>query len=456
MTFKALQNLITNTTAYTAVGAAQIALPASVIAMLTAQLAGGAYYTAVSVTDGVNYEVMNIVGVTAGGADVVRGVDGTVAVPLAQGSQVRFVWTTQGIGDVAPGGGVTLTGAGGTAVSGGPDYVIGSYDYAPGDNVTFTPLGPLKYAINFNGASPVGPPAVTVTASGIATASGGPVNYNIFVAPPAFVGAGGITVTGTWPDITITNELASGGTLMGVIGGAGITVSGDLTLNPTISLSTVGPGIGAYGGIHLNAYGQVTAIDASLVTGITSPTSGVTIGGPTAGVFSISVATATHTQQGLVSLAPTTGANDVANDTQAVTPAGIANVVAGLTNTFNPASFTIVGNQNALSPAAYTNTISSFIINIPILAAGKSALIDIYVESYDPVNPTVLQNLGIGLFDAAILLAGVSNLVSGNVRHLKYLAVGPTTVAGSLTVKTTPLVGSQIIGSYHASVTKNF
>jgi hypothetical protein len=424
--------------------------------MLTAQLAGGAYYTAVSVTDGVNYEVMNIVGVTAGGADVIRGVDGTVAVPLAQGSQVRFVWTTDGVASLATGGPpVTLTGSGDSHVTGGPAYNVDSPVWTfIGAGLVNVSYGATPYDViisqNTIGAQ------VTVSGTGLAEVTGGPANYNVDVSEPNFVGAGGITVTGTWPNITITNELASGGTLMGVIGGAGITVSGDLTLNPTISLSTVGPGIGTYGGIHLNAYGQVTAIDASLVTGITSPTSGVTIGGPTAGVFSISVASATHSQQGLVVLAPTTGANDVANDTQAVTPAGIANVVAGLTTTLTPASFAMFGNQNALSPAAYTNTISAFIINIPIVAAGKAVMIDIYVESYDPANPTVQQNFGIGLFDASVLLAGVSNVVACNVRRLKYLVTGPTTVAGSLTVKTTPLSGSQVIGSYHASIAKNF
>ena len=455
MTFKALQNLITNTTAYTAVGAAQIALPASVIAMLTAQLAGG-FYTAVSVTDGVNYEVMNIVSITAGAADVERGVDGTTAVPLAQGAQVRFVWTTEGIENISTAGGpVTLTGSGDSHVTGGPDYNVESPVW------TFTGAGLVNV---YAGATPYDiiieqntiMAQVTVAGTGLAVVTGGPLNYNVDVSEPNFVGAGGITITGVWPNITITNELASGGTLVGVTGGAGITVSGALTLNPTISLSTVGPGVGAYGGIHLNEFGQVTAIDASLVTGITSPTSGVTIGGPTAGVYTISVATATHSQQGLVSLAPVTGANDSSNDTQAVTPAGIANVVSGLTTTLTPASFAMFGNQNALSPAAYTNTISAFIINIPVVAAGKAVMIDIYVESYDPANPTVQQNFGIGLFDASVLLAGVSNVVACNVRRLKYLVTGPTTVAGSLTVKTTPLSGSQVIGSYHASIAKNF
>jgi hypothetical protein len=454
MTFKALQNLITNTTAYTAVGASQIALPASVIAMLSTQLAGG-YYTAVSVTDGVGYEVMNIVSVTAGAADVVRGQDGTVAVPLAAGSQVRFVWTTAGIGDVAPGGSTTLTGSGGSTVTGGPAYNVDSpawtFTAGAGIDVTFGP-GPYDVLIS---QTSIGTP-FTFTGTGIAEVTGGPYNFNINVDGVVLTSGAGISISGTYPNFTIASTITPGGTgtVTNLVAGPGITISGAApNVNPTVGLTPVGPGAGTYGGIQLNAYGQVIAFAGSLITSVGTSTSGVTIGGPTAGVLTINIAPASVSQQGLVALAPTAASNDPANNTQAVTPAGISNVVSALAIINTPASFDVVGVQNTLSSAAYTNVIPSFVIPIPVIAAGKSVLIDLYVESYDPANPTVVQSFGVGLFDSSTLLTGTSTVV-GSLKNLKWKINGPTSLATSLTVKTTPLVG--ILGSYYASVTKNF
>jgi hypothetical protein len=454
MTFKALQNLITNTTAYTAVGADQIVLPASVIAMLIAQLDGG-YYTAVSVTDGVNYEVMNIIGVTAGAADVERGQDGTVAVPLAKGSQVRFVWTTAGITDVAPAGAVTLTGSGGSTVTGGPNYNVSSpiWTFTAGPGIGITG-GPYAFTIsNTNISSPV-----TVTGSGIAVASGGPVNYNIDVSAPNFVGAGGITVSGVWPNITITNTASPGtGTLVGVTAGAGIAVTGPLTTNPIVSLATVGPGVGTYGGIQLNAYGQVVAIAGGTILSVSTTTSGVTIGGPTGGALTINVANAAVGQRGLVALAPATdaGSNDSGNTTEAVTPAGIAAVTAAFALVNTPASLTVTGNQNSVTPSLYVNLIPTFSIAIPAVPTGKSVLVDLYVESYDPSNPTVVQAFGVGLFDGVGLIAGNSSIVPSNVRVLKCLIAGPY-AAQTLSVKTTAMGATQVIGSFYASVVRNY
>lgn len=455
MSFKALQNLITNTTAYTAVGASQIVLPASVIAMLTTQLAGG-YYTAVSVTDGVNYEVMNIVGITAGAADVERGQDGTVAVPLAKGAQVRFCWTTAGIESLAVSSAtVTLTGSGGSTVTGGPNYNVDSpvWTFTGGFGIDVSPdTGPYDLVIS---QTSVGA-QVTVAGTGLAVVTGGPLNYNVDVVAPNFVGAGGITVSGAWPNITITNSVPPGtGTLVGVTAGAGIAITGSLTINPTVSLATVGPGAGTYGGITLNAYGQVTAIAASLITGVTTGTTGVHLVGPTSGVLGINIDSASVSGQGLVQLAPPSGSNDVANSTQAVTPAGINYVVSALTALSTPASLAVTGNQNSVTPSLYVNLLSTFSIPIPAVPAGKSVLVDLYVESYDPSNPTVVQAFGVGLFDSVGLIAGNSSIVPNNVRVLKCLINGPYT-AQTLSVKTTALGGTQVIGSFYASVVRNY
>jgi hypothetical protein len=457
MTFKALQNLITNTTAYTAVGASQIALPASVIAMLSTQLAGG-YYTAVSVTDGVGYEVMNIVSVTAGAADVVRGQDGTVAVPLAAGSQVRFVWTTAGIGDVAPGGAITLTGSGGTTVTGGPNYNVNSpawtFTAGAGMDVSFGP-GPFDVLIS---QTSIGTP-FTFTGTGIAEVTGGPYNFNINVDGVILTAGTGISISGTYPAFTINSTIVPGapGTVLNLVAGPGITISGSTpTINPTVGLTPTGPGAGTYGGISLNAYGQVTGFTGSLISSVTTTTSGLTLGGPTNGLLTIDIRSADSTHQGLVQLAPNTtaGSRDSANNTQAVTPAGLDTVLDALELGLTVDTLSVVGNQNALSPTAYTNPISGFVIPV-IVVSGRFAVIDLYVEMYDPLSLSTIQTFGVGLFDATgvTLLAGVSNTIASNIRHLKYRVTGP--LSGNLVVKTTPLAGTQVIGSYYAHVIGN-
>jgi hypothetical protein len=461
MAFIALQTLIANTTSFTSTGATQITLPSATIAYILAQLGASGNYTTISIADGVNQEFMNITGITSGAADVTRAQAGSSAVPLAKGATVRFVWTQAAILAIAPGGTVTCTGAGATNVTGGPAYTIGSQftQVLGGAGITVSGVYP-----NFTVAStvPAGPtgatgpagPAVIVTASGIAVAAGGPTTYNVDVPAPAFVAGSGITITGTWPAITITNTRTQGGTgtVTNLVAGAGITISGGTpTINPTVSLTAVGPGAGTYGGVTLNAYGQITAIAGSFATSITGSTSGLTVANPSLGAYTVNASSAGHSQQGLVALAPATnaGSNDVTNDTQAVTPKGINAVVAALVVT--PATIAVAGAQTPLLSASYTNTISGF--NIPVaVAAGKSAIVDIYVETNDPSNPTVVQTVAFGLYNSGSLLAGNSSIIGGS-RNLKYLVTGPLTA--TLSVKTTALVGTQVIGSYYASVIGN-
>lgn len=453
MTFKPIESLLTNTQAYTPVDAVQLVLPPSVIAALTAQLAGG-FFTTISVNDLVNYEIMFVTGISAGAANVLRGQEGTVPVPLASGALVQFTWTATGIAATAPGGGVTLTGSGGSTVTGGPAYNVASpiWTFTPGPGIGITG-GP--YAFTISNTSLAATP-VTVTASGIAVATGGPVNYNVNVAAPVFIGAGGITISGVWPNITITNTSSASGTMTNLVAGAGIAITGATpTINPTVSLATVGPGAGTYGGIQLNAYGQVVAFTGSLITSVTTTTSGLSIGGPVSGALTINVASASTSGQGLVKLAPNTaiGSRDSANTTMAVTPSGLDAVLDVIELTVLPATLNAYGNQNALSPSVYTNTISGLSV-IPVAVTGsKNAIVDVYVESYDPVNPTVQQSFGIALFDGPTLLAGVSNIFACNVRHLRYYITAP--VSSNFSVKTTPLIGTQVIGSYYATVVKN-
>lgn len=460
--FVPIQYLLSTTTSFTAPSASAITVPNSTLTLLNDLLgpSSNGNFTTARVYDGINFEIMFLLGVDAGAVTVLRAQEGTTAVPLASGASLQFVWTETAILAIAPGGTVTCTGSGGTVVTGGPNYhisspilnvtpgagiaVSGSYG-SGGWNISSTvPSGP---------AGPTGPagPATVVTGTGLASATTISGGYNVDVPAPSFVSGTGINITGSWPNITITNTQTPGGagTVTSVAAGTGITITGTPTVNPTVSLTATGITPGVYGAITLNAAGQVTAISASFFTGLTTSTTGVTVANPSAGAWTVNIGTASTGTQGLVKLAAATagGSNNAGDATSAVTPAGVNAVLAALST--NPANFAVTGTQTALSPGTYTNTIMSIGVAV---AAGKSALINIYAEVYDSAALTVPQSFGIGLFNGGSLLAGVSQIPS-SFRQLQYLVTGPLTA--TLTVKTTALTGTQTLGSYYATTTGN-
>jgi len=463
MAFVPIQYLVASTTSFTSTGATAITTDSTTTALLLSLLgpSSNGNYTTINITDGVNLEIMFILGVDAGAVTVERAQEGTTAVPLAQGATFRFVWTETSILAIAPGGTVTLTGSGAAAVTGGPAYNVNvpliTLNAGTGIGVSG---GPSTYTISnlapagATGATGPAGPSTVVTASGIASASTISGGYNVAVSSPAFVAGSGLSISGTWPNITFTNTQTQGGTgtVTNLVAGTGITISGGTpTINPTVSITPTGVTPGTYGGIQVNAGGQITAIASGFVTNISTSTTGMTIATPTVGNYTVNVASATTGGQGLVQLAAATsgGSNDPSDATKAVSPAGVNAVINSLS--FNPASFSVAGSQSALSSGSYTTAISGMPIPIAV-ASGKSALIDIYVEVWDPSNPTVTPTFAIGLFNGASLLAGVGN-VPGFIRNLKYLVVGPLTT--TLGVSTTTLTGTNTLGSYYATITQN-
>jgi len=462
MAFIAIEYLQAKTTSFTSAAATSITSDSATVALILAQLGASGNYTTAAISDGINYELIHITGVDSGAITVTRAQGGTTAVNLASGASFRYVWLTEGILATAPGGTVTCTGAGGTNVTGGPNYVITSpiYTFIAGAGIAISgaPTAPVISSTAPAGATgPTGPagPSTTVTASGIAAASGGSGVFNVDVPTPNFTAGSGISVTGSYPNFTITNTRIQGGTgtVTNLVAGAGILISGGTpTINPTVSLTTTGIAAGTYGGWTVDAYGRITAVGAGLVTNISTSTAGFTVANPTSGNWTVNVGTASTATQGLIKLAAATaGASRNAGDaTSAVTPAGVDAVITSLN--LNPANFAVSGSQVALAAGTYTNLIVGLPISVTV-ASGKKAIVDIYVEVYDSAATTVPQNFGIGLFNGGSLLAGVSNLVPSSLRNLKYLVNGPLTAV--LTVNTTALAGTQTLGSYYAVVTSN-
>jgi hypothetical protein len=460
LTLVPVQYLIANTTSYTSNVAIQFTTDSTTTALLLSLLGPSSNnnYTSIAMSDGINYEIMFITGVDTGAVSVLRAQEGTTAVPLASGAAFRFVWTETSILALVPGGSVTCTGSGGTNVTGGPAYTIHSDTAAiiGGAGIAVSggwPTFGISATAPAGATGPTGPsgPSTVVTGSGLAIATGSSAAYNVDVAGPAFVAGSGISITGSWPALTFTNTQTPGGAgTVTSISSTTLTVTSPTT-TPTVNLPTVGPGAGPYGGITLDANGRVTAVSSGLVTNVTSGNGSIVVTSPSAGVFTVTAQAATTGQVGVTAYAAATNAasNNAGVANLAVTPAGIAAVVAALPPT--QTSYSYFGTQTALSAGSYTSNISSFPITVNV-PTGESAMLDIYVEVADPSNPTVVPSFAIGLFNSSSLLAGVSPIPSA-LRHLKYLITGP--LAATLNVYTTTLTGTNIVQSYAASLSQN-
>lgn len=460
LVFLPVETLLTRTTSFTSPSAIQITLPASVIAMLNTAL-GIVSFTTIAVSDGINTEFMYLNGITAGAANVTRGVDGSVAVPLASGATVRFVWLVAGISAIAGSPTTTtLTGTGAAAVTGGPAYNVNVPVTAitAGTGISVAGAFPSFTITNSAPLGPPGPPgpagpSTIVTASGIALSTPILGGFNINVDDPVFIAGPGIAITGTWPTITIANIAVSGGTgtVTSVTAGPGIAVTGTPTVVPIVSLTTTGIVAGTYGGITVDIYGRISAISTGFVTSIVSTTPALVVSTPSPGTIGLNIANGNTGAAGILQLAASTSAasNNAGDSTSAVSPAGIAAVVASLSTTGGA----IVGSgfQSALSAASYTTNVPALttIVSIP---AGKTLSFDLYIEVYDTAAPTVPSSFAVGLFNGASLLTGNSQIPSSS-RNLKYVISGP--LSATITVNTTTLGGTETLGSYFMTTTNN-
>lgn len=95
---------------------------------------------------------------------------------------------------------VSLNGAGIVTVSPGPAFVIG----AP--SPSFTSVGPSSITGVYPNLTITSPVTPTVTAAGIATVSAGP-NYNVGVESPTFTSVGPASITGVYPNLTLTSPV---------------------------------------------------------------------------------------------------------------------------------------------------------------------------------------------------------------------------------------------------------
>lgn len=255
---------------------------------------------------------------------------------------------------------------------------------------------------------------------------------NLALQAPNFQGVG-ITISGTWPDITFTASGGSGGTgtVTEVAVGGGLTLTGNPNINPNIALTPTGITPGTYGGLGINVYGQIDNIPAGF-----DPISTITFSGGTGTVSrvgseaSIVLQDADIGQKGVVEFADHNSPLNLADDTKAATPAYVA---AAMGNNINDAA----GSATGEADAAYTNILSGTAINVT-LAAGEKALVQGVAVVLNDTTPDTPYNYGLAVFDAG----GVKRIANKKCNQSNQTIMGVLT--GPLGPTTISLVTTDI------------
>ena len=450
MAFNPLQGFQSNVAAILLNTATQMALPAADVNYIAANLGAG-NFTIFGISDGVHFEIVNVTGVTGGAVNITRGQEGTIARTFGVGAVVRFIWTTIGIQAVAgPGASTIVTGSGAAVVTpivGGYNVNVTAPTFAAGTGISLSGTYPGTITITNTAPATPGPPTI-VTGSGAAAVTPIVGGYNVNVPLTVITAGSGIAVTGTYPNFTITNTQTPGGTgtVTLVSAGPGIAVTGTPAVNPIIGIANTGVAAGTYGGITVNAQGQITAIGAGLITSVTSLTTCLVVGTPAIGSVTLTINSATTATAGIVKLAAATAAasNNAGDTTSAVTPGGVNAVLAALVGT----QVAVFGTQSPLPAANYTTPVPGLSTAVTV-ASGKKAVISIYVEVYDTMTPTNIPSFAIGIFNGATLLEGVQVIPSA-IRSIDTLITGPFT--GTISVNTTTLGGTEAVSSSYGTI----
>lgn len=285
----------------------------------------------------------------------------------------------------------------------------------------------------------------SVNASGVVDAQIDGTVLSINVDLISLSGGTNIEVTGSWPNYVISyTGSTGGGTTVAV--GAGLTLTGDPSVNPTISISNTGVTPGDYAGLVINAQGQITEIPAGFnpVSEITSVDSTVTID-RTDGTVDLSVDAAEIGVAGIAPLADPAEPLDDEDESSIVTPALLAAVLA----TQGVVSELHAGSATAEVDAEYTNILTStnLAINIP---AGKKAILIGWVNVVTDATPTDPTNYGLAIFEVGGVKVVGNKKITQNQQLLVWVVEGEinTTVA----LVTTAISGASVQGQYLAAI----
>lgn len=408
------------------------------------------------------YEIVQVSTAAGGYLVALRGQSGTTAHAFPIGATIEFVVTVDAVlaqmGTIAPtsiiGTGLveaveapentytinvdspSITGAGGVTV-------LGTW---PTLEIAYS--GPDDGCCDGGSGGGSGAGILSLTGSGIATAYvSGTVGF-VSVATPSFTGAGGITVTGAWPNFTITGSGGGGGgTVTSVSVGTGLTLTGSPTLNPTLAITNTGVTAGTYGQVIVNAQGQFTSIDPAFnpvsSIGATAPLSATRTGA----TYALTVGAAGIGVAGVAPLADPVDPLDDDDTTSIVTPALLAAVLGSTDAITVSGASSYTGEADGL----YTNSLSSTITAVD-LADGERAIVHAEATCLDGTTPTTPVPFGIGVFNALGAKIQSNKIISQCQQSMTFFIEGPVTT--TLALNTTAVPGTATLISYGLWVLK--
>lgn len=467
MTFVPAYGFQTSLTGATAAGAGLLQVDPSVATQLGVKLGGG-NYTYAELSDGLNFELIQITGVSGTYLNAVRGQLGTLSSAFPVGACVRFVWTSAGIAAVASASTFNIVGGGATAVTfnnatntwsintplptitaTAPAQVLGAYPQWQ-FGVTNTAGNCCCGGGTSGGGGGTGTP-LNIVGQGIVSVQDSYPNYTVSAQGVNLQSGSGISVTGTYPNFTIAATGGGGGSgVSSVSGSSKILVSGAAS-SPVISLNTTGVGAQTYNGLTIDQWGTITEVDSAYVpvTSVSSGSSSIVVTMPAVpGTVVVGALSATTTQSGTVKLAESTAAasNNSTDTTSAVTPAGVNAVIASV----NSNTITGTSSFTAAPLSAYTNILSSTTANVT-LSATQKALIVASVSVQDTASTP--QPWGFGVFKGTSLVQGLQATPTGS-QTIQCMITGPlTTTTIGLATTALPSTATVIGQSVFAIVT---
>lgn len=282
---------------------------------------------------------------------------------------------------------------------------------------------------------------VELQGSGIATAyASGGVGY-VSVPAPNFTAGANMSITGTWPNLTFAASGGGGGSVTSVTAGAGITVTGTPTINPTISITNTGVTPGTYGEFTVNARGQLTAIAPGA-----NPISQIVAGNGLSAVrtgasVTLDVAAAAVGVPGIAPLADETDPFNPSDNTSIATPAVVAAALATMPAVDVLGSSSYIGE----SDGDYTNVISGSGTAVS-LGSGEKALVYAEVTMVDSTNPEVPVQFGLAVFNSAPAKVSSNRSITQSTQSMMFIVNGPLNT--TLSIATTPVPSGASVTSY--------
>lgn len=351
------------------------------------------------------------------------------------------------------------------------------------------------------------PSDTTVSGGGLATVKKTDNNYAVTVTPPTFTGSNGATVTGGWPNYTISYEGVDTG-CCGCGGGSGGSGDGGidtLSINSTslqgnitgstltLTLQTIkltaGDGVeitGSYPNFTIAATSDSgSGITVAVGTGLTltgdpetSPTISITNTGVTAGTYAGIAINAqgqiTSIPQDFAVISSVTGTDPITASTEDNAVAisvgdadvGVKGVVslADSSGSFDPeedteavtqkmvakaldtvkGSLTSDGSYTGESDASYTNIITNSPISVNLLS-GESVIVLAEVVMLDGTTPETPVNFACALLNGAGVKYYGNKLMTQSKQSIATVVKGPVTDTIALATTAVP-TGASVVG----------